>query len=410
MNSKTEIVTLEKFANGGECFGRLTDNRAVFVPFTLPGETVRLELMEEKKSFARGKVIEFIATAPERISPKCAHFSICGGCAYQHFPYNNQLSAKTEILREQLYRIGKLENPPIHPTIPAPTEWDYRDQMRFYFMESGTFGFHALRSQQIVPITECHQITATIRAFWPLLDLGTIPGLDSLSLRVGAAEEVMLILESSDPHPFDLAVDLPISVIHAGPGGSLVLAGDDHLVVELAGRKFQISADSYFPPNLAMTEIIIQHILEQLDIPANAIVIDAFCGAGLRSAFLAPKAGRLIGIDSSPSECEDFAVNLDEFENVELYEDTVKNVLPTLGLKPDILMVAPPKSGLGHQVLDLVLANAPGQIVYHSIDPATLSRDARRLIEGGFQLKQITPFDTRPHTQFIESLSIWIKS
>jgi len=124
---------------------------------------------------------------------------------------------------------------------------------------------------------------------------------------------------------------------------------------------------------------------------------------------LAPKVGRLIGIDPSASECEDFALNLDEFDNVELFEDRVENVLPTLRLKPDILVAAPPKSGLGHQILDVLQEMQPGTISYHSIDPATLARDARRLTEGGYTLKQITPFDVLPQTQFIESISFWHK-
>jgi len=387
----------------------LADKRAVFVPFGLPGEEVRVQIGEEKKGFARGAISEILKTAPDRTGPRCPHFTACGGCAYQHIAYETQLQAKTEILRDQLQRIGKLEVPAIQPIVAAPTPWNYRSQIRFYFTTAGELGFQAPRSPEVVPITECHLMDKTLTEIWPRLDMGTIPGLDQISLRVGAGEEVLLILESSDPHPLELEVDLPISVIHAGPGGSLVLAGDDHLISAVAGREFQVSADSFFPANLPMAETMIQHILDHLEIPKNATLIDAYCGVGLRSAFLAPRVNRLISIEATPSACEDFVVNLDEFDNVELYEAAVERVLPALGLSPDILVAAPPKSGLGPRTLDGVFALGPETIVYVSRDPATLSRDARRLTEGGYQLQKITPFDSHPQTYQIGSISFWRK-
>ena len=117
-------LKLEKFTYGGDVMGRLEDGRACFVPFGLPGERVRVRLTEEKKHFTRGEILEVLEASPQRIKPKCAHFSQCGGCHYQHIPYQDQLTGKTEILRDQLERIGKIENPLVHPMVASPNPWN----------------------------------------------------------------------------------------------------------------------------------------------------------------------------------------------------------------------------------------------------------------------------------------------
>jgi 23S rRNA (uracil1939-C5)-methyltransferase len=156
-----------------------------------------------------------------------------------------------------------------------------------------------------------------------------------------------------------------------------------------------------------MAALMVQHILGTLKIPEKAILIDAYCGVGLFSAFLAPRVDQLIGIESSPSACNDFVANLDEFDNVTLYEASVGDVLSTLELKPDIVMIDPPRSGLDRSAMDGLLKLSPEMIAYVSCDPATLSRDARRIAKGGYRLIQITPFDLFPQTYHIESVSFW---
>ncbi|MCE7920994.1 MAG: class I SAM-dependent RNA methyltransferase, partial [Chloroflexi bacterium CFX1] len=131
MSSVFEI-TLEKLTYGGEALGRLPDGRAVFVPFGLPGETARIRLTQEKQNFARGEILEILKPSPDRIPAKCKHFTQCGGCHYQNLPYEKQLLAKADILRDQLQRIGKIENPPVQPTVASPNEWNYRNHVQFH--------------------------------------------------------------------------------------------------------------------------------------------------------------------------------------------------------------------------------------------------------------------------------------
>ncbi len=407
----THKITLTTFTYGGESLGRLPDDRAVFVPYTLPGETVRVRLVEEKRGYARAELVEVLEPSTERIEPRCSHFTQCGGCHYQHIPYEVQLQAKTDILRDQLKRIGKLEHPPVCPIIPSPQPWNYRNHFQFHLAPDGKLGFRAPRSHKVIPIGECHLLQTPLNEIWPLLDIESIPGLDRVGLRLGAGDDILLTLESSDPNPVELSVDFPISVVHLGPGGCLVLAGDEYTIIEVAGRPFKVSAGSFFQVNTPMAEAMVQHLLDNLSLTSETSVIDAYCGVGLFSAFLAPRVKRLIGIESSPSACDDFVVNLDEFDNVELYEAPVADTLPQL--KPDsaseVLVVDPPRAGLGRRTLDGILSLGPKVIAYISCDPATLSRDARRLTEGGYQLRQVTPFDLFPQTYHIESISFWDK-
>ncbi len=413
---KIETITLESYAYGGDAFGRLADpaggsgGRAVFVPFALPGETVRARLIEEKRGFARAELVEVLQASPQRIAPRCPHFGTCGGCHYQHLPYPAQLQAKTAILRDQLERIGKLKNPPVQPAAPSPTAWGYRNHIQFHLTPAGRLGFMPAGNQphaQAIPIQECHLPEAPIQALWPQLDIDAILGLERVAIRLGAAEELMVVLESSDPQPVELEVDLPLSVVHAGPGGVLVLAGEDHLLIEVAGRSFRVSPESFFQVHSAMAAQMVQHLLENLPLMPGATVVDAYCGVGLFSAFLAGRAGRLIGIESHPAACEDFVINLDEFDHVELYEATVEDALPALGVQPDLLVADPPRAGLGRHTLAAILALKPGTIAYVSCDPATLARDAGALVQGGYHLRQITPFDLFPQTFHVESISFF---
>jgi len=386
--------------------GRLADQRAVFVPFALTGERVRVHLVEEKKRYAQGELLEILDSSPERIEARCKHFTRCGGCHYQHMPYKAQLKAKAEILKDQLGRIGKLESPPLQHFIPSPIAWHYRNHIQFHLTSQGQLGFRAQRSHEIIPVEECHLPEGPIGEVWPRLEMEAVPGLDRVGLRVGAEEDILLNLESSDPQAVSLELDLPISVIHSGPGGSLILAGDDYITYEIKGQIFKVSARSFFQVNTAMAEAMVDHILTHLSLPEEAVLVDAYCGVGLFSAFLAPRVRSLVGIEVSPSACEDFAANLDAFDHVALYEAPVEDVLPVLEDKPDVILVYPPRSGLDRQVVDGILSLMPEQLVYVSCDPATLSRDLNRLISGGYSLIQITPFDLFPQTYHIESVSL----
>ncbi len=403
----TEIeVSLTIPTYGGEAIGRLEDNRAVFVAFGLPGETVRARLTEQKRGFARATLLEVLTPSPERIQPKCVHFGVCGGCHYQNLPYPAQLKLKETVLRDQLARIGKIQNPPMREMVPCPVEWNYRNHIQFHLTQDGRPGFIAADDPRIViPISECHLPEEMLNNLWPQLQFDEETPLERVSLRAG--DEAMLILESDYPDAPEIEIEAEISVIHQSEGDSIVIAGDGHIFIDVLERSFQVSAESFFQVNTVMAEKMVAYLLSNVRVTSSTILLDIYCGVGLFSAFFAPKVKQIIGIEISPSACEDFAANLHEFDNIELYEALAEDVLPELKIKPDIAIVDPPRAGLDKKALDAILNLSPKSLAYISCDPSTLARDAARLIAGGYHLLEVTPFDLFPQTYHIECISIF---
>lgn len=397
-------LTLTTLTYGGEAMGRLPDNRAVFVPFGLPGERVRVRLTGEKRGFARAELVEVLEPSPERIAPRCKHYGVCGGCHYQHLPYEAQLKAKADILRDQLMRIGKLENPPVQPTVGSPSPWNYRNHVQFHLTGDGKLGFVSARGAEVVPISECHLPESPLNDLWPQLEFEAGTEVERVSLRAG--DELMLLLESDSPEAPELEVEAGISVVHLYEEHPVVMAGEAALRMRVLERDFQVSAASFFQVNTAMAGRMVEHVLSKLPAALDTI-LDLYCGVGLFSAFLAPRCKRLIGVESSESACEDFAVNLDEFEGVELYEGAAEDVIPHLEAEPALVLVDPPRAGLERQVLDSILKMNPPTLLYVSCDPSTLARDAARLAAGGYRLVEVTPFDLFPQTYHIESISLF---
>jgi 23S rRNA (uracil1939-C5)-methyltransferase len=217
----------------------------------------------------------------------------------------------------------------------------------------------------------------------------------------------MLVIESDAPEMPELEIQAGISVVHLRENDSVVLAGDDHIFIEVLGRRFCVSAGSFFQINTAMAAKMVQHLLDKLRVLPTTTLLDVYCGAGLFSAFFAPKVKRVIGIEVSPSACEDFAANLDEFNNVELYEAAAEDALPHIDVRPDVVIVDPPRAGLDKKALDALLALGSKKLAYVSCDPSTLARDASRLTSAGYTLTDVTAFDLFPQTYHIESISIF---
>jgi 23S rRNA (uracil1939-C5)-methyltransferase len=420
MNSDLLTVKLEKLTYGGDALGRLSDGRAVFVPFALPGETVSIRSLDEKRGHVRAELVEILEPSPERIAPKCPHYFVplsaagsgwagCGGCHYQHLSYAIQLSAKAEILGDQLKRIGKIVDPPVKQIIPSSAEWNYRNHVQFHLTQAGKLGYVDVHSRNIIPITECHLPEEPLNALWPRLAFDPGLGLERVSLRLGMEEQAMLMLESRSPEAPELELETDLSVVHLVDDDMVVMAGDDHLIMLVNDLPFHVSAASFFQVNTGMAGKMVKFLLENLPVSPMTTLLDVYCGVGLFSAFFAPQVSHLIGIESSPSACEDFAINLDQFDHVELYEAPAEDVLPALKVKPDVVIVDPPRAGLEKIVLDALLTLAPERIAYISCDPSTLARDANRLVAGGYRLAQVTPFDLFPQTYHIESISIFEK-
>lgn len=400
------------YAFGGDTIARLPDGRVVFIPFSIPGEKVRIELVESKPGFTRARLLEVLEPSPQRLAPPCPHFGECGGCQYQHLTYPAQLAAKSEILKDQLRRIGGIPDPQISALFPSRSEYDYRNHIQLQVAPSGALGYNRPRSNKVLPIRECRLPEAPINDLWPLLHFEPGSGIERVALRLGLEADLQVILESTSPEPPEINIeDLPVSVVHLSPNGSIVLAGSPEITLEVLDRRFLVSAASFFQTNTAVAEDLVSHLLDILEghgvLQSSEIALDLYSGVGLFSLFLAPHLKRLIAVESSPSAVEDFAVNLNEFDNVEIYEAAVELALPSFELRPDFILVDPPREGLDRRATDALIHLASPLIVYVSCDPATLARDAKRLGLGGYELSDLALFDQFPQTSQIESMSVW---
>jgi len=401
-------VSMDRLVYGGDAMGRLPDGRAVFVPGCLPGEEVRVCMVEEKRGHVRGELLEVIRPSPQRIPPPHPRAE---GCHYQHIPYELQLSIKAEILGEQLRRIAGLEEPVVNPTLASPRTWNYRNNIQLHVDEQGQLGYHAARSNQVVPIQYDPLAEEALNQLLPFLAVEPLPSLERISLRLGMDEQILLVLEANEPDPPDFSVEeLDVSAVYASPLGQLLMAGSDHLLMEVAGRVYKVSAGSFFQVNSLQAGRMVSFLLEHLPLQPHMTVLELYSGVGLFSARIAPCVARLVAVEASSSACADFVENLDEFDNVELYEAPVERTLPSLDIKTDLILVDPPRSGLGARVIPHLLACEAPFLAYISCDPATLARDARRLVAGGYRLEQVTPVDMFPQTYHIESISTWRRS
>ncbi|MBN1834205.1 MAG: class I SAM-dependent RNA methyltransferase [Spirochaetales bacterium] len=372
-------VELTVPAYGGDTLGRLPDGRVVLVPYALPGERLKVRLTELRRGYARAVPLELLEASPLRRPPRCRHFGLCGGCHYQHLDYDRQLEIKRQLLAEQLARIGGLAAPAVEPAVPSPSPWNYRNHVQFHLTADGSPGFREARSHRVVPLAECHLPEAPLGALWPRLRR---PGAQRLILRTDSDGRCLAIPETG---PSDVR----------------------ELRMEVLGESFRLSPLSFFQVNTAGAARLVRQVLECCGEAPARHALELYCGAGLFTRFLAPRAERLTAVEVSASACGDFRVNLADKENVRLVEGEAAAALEGFGDPVDLVVADPPRAGLGPKVAGLLSRPRPRRLVYVSCDPATLARDAALLAGRGWRLRRVVPVDMFPQTAHIESVSLW---
>lgn len=397
---------LTAMAHGGDALGR-HQGKVVFVPYAIPGEQALVEVIEDKGSYARAQLVEVISPSPHRVRPPCPHFGECGGCHWQHIAYQAQLDYKRRIVHDQLGHIGHLPDVPVKPTIPT-SPWHYRNHVQFSIAEDCQLGFRAAKDHRVVPIEECHLLHPLLDELFAALELD-LPGLRRLSLRAGInTDDRMVILETEGDQPPELEVDLPVScVLLLSDGTPVNLIGSNHIAEVVAGRKFRISAGSFFQVNTAGTEKLGEIVTGYLDLQGDEVLLDAYCGVGTFGLSLADKVAQVIGVESNPSAVADADFNAGELENITLIEGQVEDVLPHLEERIDAAILDPPRQGCEPEVLEALGRLAPQKVVYVSCDPAVFARDARRLTKEGYQLVEVQPLDMFPQTYHIECVALF---
>lgn len=411
---------------GGEAMGRDASGRVVFVPYAIAGEEVVAEIVEEKKNFARARLVEVVNASPARVEARCPHFGSpltkggaedgmrgCGGCQWQHVAYDAQLKFKADIIREQFARVAKLPDALVRDTIGMGDPWRYRNNVQFQLDRDGKLCFRALNSNDLIPITECHITHRLVDEMFRALDLDTDfadGGLHGITLRVGTrTHEKMMLLEGDDEPP-ELEIDEPVSIAYQNREGDVApLVGKDALHEKLREREFRISPQAFFQVNTEMAEVL-GDLVERYIAPRETdTLLDAYGGVGTFGLLLASRVARVIEVEEDAVAQSDARANGFELSNMEYHRGRVEDILATLKNKIDVVIVDPPRAGIAPKALDALIKCAPRTLAYVSCDPATLARDARRLVDGGYTVREVQPVDMFPHTYHIESVS-WFES
>lgn len=400
---------LTGMAYGGAAIGRY-EGKVIFVPYALPGETVRAEIVEDHPRYARARLVEVQEASPERVTPACPYFGPngCGGCHLQHVAYEAQRRLKAQGVAEQLARIGGLADPPVLPTLPDPAGWAYRNQARFHPTPSGGLGFWQEDRRAVIPVEECLILHPYLSELYDALDL-ELPDLTALTLRAGVVTgDRMLILETREDEPPELEIDLPLScVLLTADGFAIPLIGQSFITERVAGYPYRISAPSFFQANTAQAERLVSLVIDYLALEGHEVVLDGYCGVGLFTLPLAERASLVVAVEIDPAAVDDLMENSAGWENVEVVEGPLEAVLAGRAGALDAAVVDPPRTGLSREALERLVAARPTRLVYVSCDPATLARDARRLTAAGYRLEVVQPVDMFPQTYHIETVSLW---
>ncbi len=400
-------LTIDSLVYEGSGMGRLPEGKAVFIPFVLPGEEVIAETVEEKRGYVRARLISVEKPHPRRIQPCCIHFGICGGCHYQHIPYDLQLEFKQAIFREQLQRMAGLDDPFITNAIPSKNEWIYRDSLQFGLDREAKLCFADIYTNELFPVHECHLPMQEIGRMWPQVDFEPGLDLDRIEFRQNWDEDLMLVIHGKEMP--EMSSEATMSIVHIQDGEELVIAGDDHLTMTVRGRHFDVSAGAFFQTNFSGADALVESVISIIEAEKPENLLDVYCGVGLFSAFLADKLKTIVGVEYSPSACSNFSENLDEFDNVSLYQGRAEQILPGLKMDFDCILVDPPRSGLKKEVTHAIIENSPELLIYVSCNPATFARDTKHFISAGYNLESSTLVDMFPQTFHIELVNLFKK-
>ncbi|MEZ4522575.1 MAG: 23S rRNA (uracil(1939)-C(5))-methyltransferase RlmD [Thermomicrobiales bacterium] len=384
---ETIQLTLDDMAFEGAALGRF-DGQVIFADYGIPEEEVIVRIESTNRHFLEGQVVDVLTPSPSRVEPPCPYFGRCGGCQWQHIEYGEQLRLKRHVMHDQLRRIGKIEDPPVSETVGSPNPYGYRNNARFSTDDEGSLGFitRGPSGREFLRINECMIMNPKINNLLAKLQ-GHGKDLHQVVIRIG--EQTGDIFVQPD-------VSERTTEIESGQPGY----GE-----ELLGARFTVSAPSFFQTNTKQAEALVRLVTERLQLDGSETVVDAYAGVGTFAKLLAPHAARVIAIEESKSAVIDAEENVQGIENIEYHQGKVEHVLGTLEIAPDAIILDPPRSGCHKRTLRAVLKFRPRKLIYVSCNPSTLARDLRKLIDGGYELKDVTPVDMFPQTYHIESVT-----
>lgn len=429
-----DIIEIEISGVGAQAEGvGRWQGMAVFVPGALPGERVTARVTQAKKSFARAALLDVRVAHAQRLRPACPLSSSCGGCDLQHAAYPLQLALKRQIVAQALARIGHISCP-VSPVLPAARQTHYRSRVVLHCARAGsglTAGFFQAGSHQVQPLAgDCLLMRPALRellqALLPRLNAAAaaLTGLRALALRCNSSEDALLLTLITDA-PLALPDSLICGMLAAQPrlcgiwqcsgtpvygaygGDWRLLAGTGRLPEQLGAIRLMLSPASFTQVHAEQTLTMYDTIRRFAALSGKETLFDLYSGVGGVALTLAAGAARVVGVESYAPAAADAAANAarNQITNCSFRAQTAEAALPALaaqGIRPDVVVLDPPRAGCAPPVLAAVLAAAPQRIVYASCDPATLARDLKTLTAANYTPTHIQPIDMFPQTQHVE--------
>ena len=448
---KEYIVKIESLGYEGEGVAKI-DRYPIFIPGALKDETVKIKIIKSKKNYAYGKLIEIIEKSDKRKEPKCAYYKKCGGCTLMHSTYDGQLDFKFNRVKDCIKKIAGLDESIVKYPLGMKEEYRYRNKVQLPVgLVDGkiAIGFYSEKTHEIIDIDSCllqdeesDKIIDIVRKW--MEEYSIVPAKkDGVFFEEGLirhivirkafkTEEIMVVLVTTNkeiPYINELVHNLKkdvkglksliqnINSIDTNlvlGDKCLTLWGEDYISDYIGDYKFNISPLSFFQINPIQTEALYSKALEYANLTGNEIVFDAYCGTGTITLFLSQKAKKVYGVEIIEQAIENAEDNArkNNISNSQFFVGKSEKIIPQLiedGVKPDVIVVDPPRKGCDIKLLNAIGEAKPNRVVYVSCDPSTLARDLKHLETLGYKTIEVQPVDMFPMTKHVETVVRLIK-
>lgn len=452
-----ENVEITGVAAEGKSIARV-DDMVVFIPYGAPGDVVNIKLDKKKRSYAEAHIVDMVKPSPDRVTPACEHFGVCGGCKWQHIPYESQLRYKRDQVVDALTRIAKVEIPEVNPTLGSKETFCYRNKLEYTFsckcwitfedLRSGreiadrnALGFHIPGAfDKVLDIKKCwlqDDLSNRIRLFvrqyalakgYEFYDIKAQQGLmRTLMVRIASTGEVMLIVvfarpeqEKIDDLMGAIAAEFPeitslLYVVNQKVNDTIAdqevitYRGRDYINEEMEGLHFRIGPKSFYQTNSLQAYELYKVARRMACLKPDDLVYDLYTGTGTIANFVARQVKKVVGIEYVPEAIADAKLNseVNGIDNTIFFAGDMKDVL-TDGFiaehgRPDVMIIDPPRAGMHEDVVNVILNARPERIVYVSCNPATQARDLA-LMDSLYRVEEVQPVDMFPHTHHVENV------